>query len=54
MAERVNGIPKQEYELDNTFKTKKQAKAVFYQVVNLYNTRRPHMSLNYSIPTSEI
>ena len=50
MAERVNGILKQEYELDSTFKTKKQAKIAFYQSVNLYNTRRPHMSLDYGIP----
>ena len=51
MAERVNGILKQEYELDSTFKTRKQAKIAFYQAVNLYNTRRPHMSLDYGIPT---
>jgi transposase InsO family protein len=50
MAERVNGILKQEYELDYTFKTKEQARLAFYQAVNLYNTRRPHMSLNYRIP----
>ena len=50
MVERVNGILKQEYELDSTFKTKKQAEIAFYQAVNLYNTRRPHMSLKYRIP----
>jgi transposase InsO family protein len=50
MAERVNGILKQEYELDYTFKTKEQARVAFYQAVNLYNTRRPHMSLGYRIP----
>ena len=50
MAERVNGILKQEYELDYAFKTKEQAQAAFYQAVDLYNTRRPHMSLNYRIP----
>ena len=50
IAERVNGILKQEYELDYTFKTKEQAKATFYQAVELYNTKRPHMSLNYCIP----
>jgi len=50
MAERVNGILKQEYELDSTFKTKKQAEIAFYQAVNLYNTRRPYMSLGYCIP----
>jgi putative transposase len=50
MAERVNGILKQEYELDYTFKTKEQARVAFYQAVNLYNTRRPHMSLDYQFP----
>ncbi len=50
MAERVNGILKQEYELDHTFKTKEQARVAFYQAVELYNTRRPHMSLNYRVP----
>ena len=30
---------------------KKQAKIAFYQAVNLYNTRRPHVSLDYGIPT---
>jgi putative transposase len=50
MAERVNGILKQEYELDSTFKTKKQAETAFYQAVHLYNTRRPHMRLDYCIP----
>jgi putative transposase len=49
MAERVNGILKH-YDLDSTFKTKKQAETAFYQAVHLYNTRRPHMSLNYRIP----
>jgi transposase InsO family protein len=50
MAERVNGILKQEYGLDYTFPTKEQAVSAFYQAVNLYNNRRPHMSLNYRIP----
>lgn len=50
MAERVNGILKQEYELDQTFRTKEQAKMTFDQSVEIYNNRRPHMSLNYRIP----
>ncbi|MEO5367651.1 MAG: IS3 family transposase [Magnetococcus sp. WYHC-3] len=50
MAERVNGILKQEYELDRTFRTKAQAKAAFEQAVGLYNYRRPHTSLNYRCP----
>jgi transposase InsO family protein len=49
-AERVNGILKQEYELDRTFRTKAQAKAAFEQAVWLYNHRRPHLKLNYRFP----
>lgn len=50
MAERVNGILKQEYELDQTFITKEQAMSAFYQAVYLYNHKRPHLSLNYKTP----
>lgn len=49
-AERVNGILKQEYELDRTFRTKAQAKVAFEQAVWLYNHRRPHLRLNYRFP----
>jgi len=50
LAERVNGILKQEYEMDNTFRTKEQARVAFEQSVWLYNYRRPHMSLKYRFP----
>jgi len=50
LAERVNGILKQEYEMDRTFRTKDQAKAAFGQAVWLYNHRRPHLRLNYRFP----
>ncbi len=50
LAERVNGILKQEYELDGTFRTKEQAKKAFEQAVFLYNNRRPHMGIGYRIP----
>lgn len=49
-AERMNGILKQEYEMDRTFRTKAQAKAAFAQAVWLYNHRRPHLRLNYRFP----
>lgn len=49
-AERVNGILKQEYELDRTFRTKAQAKKAFEQAVWLYNYRRPHLALEYRFP----
>jgi putative transposase len=50
MAERVNGILKQEYELDCTFRTKAQAAKAFEQAVWLYNNRRPHLRLDYRFP----
>lgn len=50
LAERVNGILKQEYEMDRTFRTKNQAKAAFEQAVWIYNHRRPHLRLNYRFP----
>jgi transposase-like protein len=50
LAERVNGILKQEYEMDQTFRTKAQAKAAFEQAVWLYNYRRPHLMLHYRFP----
>lgn len=50
LAERVNGILKQEYEMDRTFKTKAQARVAFQQAVWLYNHRRPHLMLNYRFP----
>jgi len=52
MAERVNGILKQEYEMDQKFRTKAQAKKAFEQAVAIYNYRRPHLSLNYRFPAT--
>lgn len=49
-AERVNGILKQEYELDRKFRKKAHARKSFEQAVWLYNHRRPHLSLNYRFP----
>jgi putative transposase len=49
-AERVNGILKQEYELDRRFRTKAQARRTFEQAVWLYNHRRPHLGLSYRFP----
>jgi putative transposase len=50
MAERVNGILKQEYYIGRCFRNKNQAKAAVKQAVYLYNTRRPHKSLDYETP----
>jgi transposase InsO family protein len=47
VAERLNGILKQEYALGRTFRGKKQTLAAIDGAVFLYNTARPHLSLNY-------
>jgi putative transposase len=50
LAERMNGILKDEYMLDHKFISKKQAKAFCKEAIRLYNTDRPHLSLNYRKP----
>jgi len=50
LAERMNGILKQEYSLSHTFRTVAQARKAVDQAVHLYNTRRPHRSLNLETP----
>jgi transposase InsO family protein len=49
-AERVIGILKGEYELDQTFNSKAQARAAIGQARQLYNERRPHFALNLQVP----
>ena len=50
MAERVNGILKQEYGIGYGFKSKALARRAVKEAVHLYNTRRLHTSLNYQVP----
>jgi len=50
LAERVNGILKQEYWLGSTFRSIEQAIAAVVEAIYLYNVRRPHLSLNYKTP----
>ena len=50
-AERLNGILKQEYGLGGCFRTKAQAARAVEQALWLYNTRRPHTSLDYKTPS---
>ena len=49
-AERLNGILKQEYGLGDTLATKATALAAVREAVELYNTQRPHLSLDYRTP----
>ncbi len=51
-AERVIGILKGEYELDQTFVTKQQVRRVVPEVVRTYNERRPHTALGYEVPSA--
>jgi transposase InsO family protein len=50
LAERVNGILKDEYSLDGTFTDFAHAQRSCRQAVELYNTRRPHWSLKFKTP----
>jgi len=50
LAERVNGILKQEYWLAATFATKPEARRATRQGIGLYNHRRPHTALGLMTP----
>lgn len=50
LAERMNGILKQEYGLGAEFPSKASAYQVTGQGIELYNTRRPHGALGNRIP----
>lgn len=51
MAERVNGILKDEYGLDATFKDISEALRVTREGIRDYNEQRPHWSLKLGIPS---
>ncbi len=50
MAERVNGILKDEFLLDEEMKDLKTAQKAVKQAIETYNTRRPHWSLQLQMP----
>ncbi len=50
LAERMNGILKCEYGLDDLFINGKHAQRATQESIWLYNYERPHMSLNYRKP----
>jgi len=50
LAERMNGILKQEYGLGRELPSKQIAYQAIQQGIELYNTRRPHCALNYRMP----
>jgi transposase InsO family protein len=51
IAERLNGIMKQEYLDSYEVRTLKEAKQLLRSVVELYNSERPHMSIGNQTPT---
>jgi len=50
IAERVNGILKEEFGLDKTFSSFEQASAAVTTAIQTYNYKRPHASCNYLTP----
>lgn len=50
LAERVNGILKQEYWLDANFETRRRAREATANGIRMYNTRRPHTALKFATP----
>ena len=49
-AERVNGILKDEFNLDAKFRTREHARRAIAQAIDTYNSRRPHTSLHLRTP----
>lgn len=50
IAERVNGILKDEFYLDQSFENVIHAKRATKNAVNIYNNKRLHLSLDYKTP----
>lgn len=50
IAERVNGILKTEFALDQTFCDYEQASLIISNAIGVYNQERPHLSCNYLTP----
>ncbi|WP_262711971.1 IS3 family transposase [Flavisolibacter ginsenosidimutans] len=50
VAERINGILKEEFNLSRTFQNIHQANSVVGESITLYNSKRPHSSIGYLTP----
>ena len=50
VAERINGILKQEFMLAKTFPDIMTARKAVKEAIRIYNEKRPHMSLGYKTP----
>ena len=53
LAERVNGILKNEFNLDHNFKTKNLAVRAALNAIKIYNNFRPHLALGYMVPNNK-
>jgi transposase InsO family protein len=53
VAERINGILKEEYGLNQVFKDLKTLKEVVKEAIEIYNNERPHSSLGMLTPTQK-
>lgn len=53
VAERVNGILKDEFYLDRRFPTFETAWLAVSDAIDFYNSMRPHLSLNYLTPNQK-
>ncbi|MBK8983703.1 MAG: IS3 family transposase [Ignavibacteria bacterium] len=53
VAERVNGILKEEFMLGQKFKTMSEAKKAIKEAIKSYNELRLHMSINYMTPNQK-
>jgi len=51
IAERVNGILKDEFYLDQIFANIRLAKGACVNAIKIYNNKRLHLSLNYKTPS---
>lgn len=52
IAERVNGILKDEFYLDQTFYTTKHSQVAVKNAIKIYNNERLHLSLGFKTPNS--
>ncbi len=53
VAERVNGILKEEFMLGKKFKTRLDARQAAREAIETYNSLRPHMSIDYMTPVQK-
>lgn len=53
VAERVNGILKEEFLLEQRFRTLREAKIAVKESIQIYNEERPHMSIEYKTPSEK-